>query len=57
MSAAALQVQLKLALLGLGNYNRTLRQREAGAALSSGLREKYSVPLRATGRNVINVED
>src|SRR5437016_5278780 len=47
MGAAAAQVQLQLALFRLGNYNRILRQGETRAVLSSGLRQKYAVPLDA----------
>src|ERR1043166_8040197 len=49
MRAAASQMHLHLALLGLGNYNRILRQGDARAAFSTGFREKHAVPLRAAG--------
>src|SRR5580704_10010771 len=54
---STLKMKLKLALFGFGNYNRILRQGELRAVLSSGLSEKYAVPLRAAGRHVVDVED
>lgn len=57
VSGAALEMELQLALPGLGNYNRILRQGDLGAAISAGFREKNAVPLRAAGRNVVDVEN
>src|SRR6516165_5228876 len=50
-------MELQLALLGIGNYNRTFRQSDAGTAFRARLREKDAVPVRAAGGDIVYVED
>src|SRR5580700_5009188 len=57
MGGAAIEVELQLALFGLGNYNRTLRKGDLRAAFRSGFGEEYPVPMGAAGGNIVNVED
>src|SRR5437016_9611828 len=57
MRRAALEVQLQLALLWLGNHNRAIGQGYLRAALSSGVRDEYSVPLRSACRHVVHIQD
>src|SRR5262249_30081911 len=53
---AGLQMQLQLALIRFGNYNRVLRQGKTRSVLSACFREKNAVPLRPAGRNVVDVQ-
>ena len=57
MSRAAVEVELQLALVGVGNYNGTFRESNLRAAFSAGLSEKDAVPACAAGRDIVNVED
>jgi len=57
VSRAAVEVELQLALVGVGNYNGTFRESNLRAAFSAGLSEKDAVPACATGRDIVNVED
>ena len=54
---AALQMELHLPLFRFGDDNGVLRQRHSRTALSTRLRQKYAVPLRAAGRDIVDVED
>src|ERR1051325_2256828 len=56
MGGAALQMQLQLALLRLGNDHRAIGQRHARTAYSTRLRDKYAMPLRPAGRHVVHVQ-
>ena len=53
---SALQVQLQLALLRFGNYNRILCQRQPGATFFAHFREEHPVPLRSARGNVVDVQ-
>ena len=57
VGGAAVQVQLQLALLAVGNYNRTFRQSDAGTTFRSGFGQEYAVPACAAGGDVVDVED
>ena len=57
VGGTAVEVDLQLALLGLGNYNRTLRESDLGAAFRSGFSEKHAVPMGATGGNIVQIQD
>ena len=56
MGATALQMQLQFAEIGLGNHNGILRERQLSAAFFVGLRQEHSVPLRAAGGDVVDVQ-
>src|SRR5262249_61049465 len=56
VSGAGLQMQLQLALIRFGNYNRVLRQGKTRSVLSACFREKNAVPLRPAGVDVVDVE-
>src|SRR6266480_1741455 len=50
-------MELHLPLFRFGDDNGVLRQRHSRTALSARLRQKYAVPLRAAGRNIVDVEN
>src|SRR5262245_65539390 len=56
MCCSALQMQLQLAELRLGNYNRVFRQGELRTVLVPGFRQKHTVPLCTARGDVINVK-
>lgn len=53
---ATLQVQLQLAELRLGNYNRVLCQGELRIVCVPGFRKEDAVPLRAASGNIVDVQ-
>ena len=53
---AALQVQLQLALLRFGNYNRVFRQGELRIVAVPGFRQKHAVPFGPACGDVVDVK-
>src|SRR6266481_1453740 len=49
-------MQLQLAELRLGNYNRVFRQSELRTILVPGFRQKHAVPLCTARGDVVNVK-
>ena len=57
VGGTTIEMELQLALPGLGNYNRTFRKSDLVSGLSASFSEKDAVPARAAGGDVVNVED
>ncbi len=57
VGGAAVEMELQLALPGLGNYNRTFRKSDLVTALSAGFGEEDTVPACAAGGDVVDVEN
>ena len=57
MCGAANEVQLQLALVGVGNYNGTFRESNLRTAFGPGLSEEDAIPARAARGDVVNVEN
>ena len=57
MGGAAVEVELQLALFGVGNYNGAFRESNLRSAFGASLSEEDTIPAGATGRDVVDVED
>ena len=53
---ATLEVQLQLALLRFGNYNRVFRQGESRIVAVPRFRQKHAVPFRPARGDVVDVK-
>jgi hypothetical protein len=57
VNASVAQVQVKLALLWVGNYNRFISKGQARVLLRASARQENAMPSRGDRRNVLNVEN
>jgi hypothetical protein len=55
--AAVAQVQLQLALLRVGNYNRFFRQGQARILLRVRTRQEDAMPMGGDCRDILNVQN
>ena len=55
VGSAAVKMELQLALLGLGNYNRTFRKSDLVTGLGAGFGEENAIPASAAGGDVVDI--